>query len=103
MDADTGHLELTSLAEEFAERAPQVSLVVNMGTDAYFSLMGRAAAMVGNSSSGIIEAASFGLPVVNIGNRQGGRIRAANVIDVECERDAILDGIRLATSRAMAA
>ena len=97
-NADTGHHEIANLAEEFAQRAPQVSLLVNMGTDAYFSLMGRAAAMVGNSSSGIIEAASFGLPVVNIGNRQGGRIRAANVIDVECESDAILDGIRLATS-----
>ena len=39
--------------------------------------------MVGNSSSGIIEAPSFELPVVNIGNRQTGRIRAQNVIDVE--------------------
>ena len=45
-----------------------------------------------------IEAASFGLPVVNGGNRQGGRIRAKNVIDVECETDAILKDIRLATS-----
>jgi UDP-hydrolysing UDP-N-acetyl-D-glucosamine 2-epimerase len=97
-NADAGHHEVERLAEEFSKRLPRVKLVVNLGTDAYFSLMGRAAAMVGNSSSGIIEAASFGLPVVNIGNRQGGRIRAANVIDVECESDAIVDGIRLVTS-----
>jgi UDP-N-acetylglucosamine 2-epimerase len=43
--------------------------------------MGAAAAMVGNSSSGIIEAPSFRLPVVNVGIRQRGRVRAGNVLD----------------------
>ena len=54
--------------------------------------------MVGNSSSGLTEAPSFRLPVVNIGDRQRGRIRAKNVIDVPCSRDAILDGIKRAIS-----
>ena len=45
--------------------------------------------MVGNSSSGIIEATSFGLPVVNVGNRQQGRERNANTADVPAERAAI--------------
>ena len=45
--------------------------------------------MAGNSSSGIIEAASFRLPVVNIGNRQHGRVRGANVIDCEPDRASI--------------
>jgi UDP-N-acetylglucosamine 2-epimerase (non-hydrolysing)/GDP/UDP-N,N'-diacetylbacillosamine 2-epimerase (hydrolysing) len=54
--------------------------------------------MVGNSSSGLTEAPSFRLPVVNIGDRQRGRIRAANVIDVPCSRAAILQGIMKATS-----
>jgi UDP-N-acetylglucosamine 2-epimerase len=62
----------------------------------YFSLMAQSAAMVGNSSSGIIEAASFGLPVVNIGSRQRGRLRAGNVIDVGNEQEAIAEGIRRA-------
>ena len=52
--------------------------------------------MVGNSSSGIIEAASFHLPVVNIGNRQQGRVRAANVIDVGDGQQEIEKGLRRA-------
>jgi UDP-hydrolysing UDP-N-acetyl-D-glucosamine 2-epimerase len=73
-------------------------LVHNLGTEAYFSLMHHAAAMVGNSSSGIIEAASFGLPVVNVGSRQKGRVRAANVLDVAPDRRAIRDAIAMARS-----
>jgi GDP/UDP-N,N'-diacetylbacillosamine 2-epimerase (hydrolysing) len=52
--------------------------------------------MVGNSSSGLIEAPSFGLPVVNIGNRQRGRLRGANVIDVGYGREDILRGLERA-------
>jgi len=54
--------------------------------------------LVGNSSSGIIEAASFGLPVVNIGNRQRGRLRAENVIDAGYGQDEITAGINQALS-----
>lgn len=57
-----------------------------------------AAAMVGNSSSGIIEAASVGLPVVNIGERQAGRLRGDNVIDVEPEASAIAEAVAKAVS-----
>jgi GDP/UDP-N,N'-diacetylbacillosamine 2-epimerase (hydrolysing) len=52
--------------------------------------------MIGNSSSGLIEAPSFGLPVVNVGARQRGRLRGANVIDVEPSREDILRGIEAA-------
>jgi UDP-N-acetylglucosamine 2-epimerase (non-hydrolysing)/GDP/UDP-N,N'-diacetylbacillosamine 2-epimerase (hydrolysing) len=55
-----------------------------------------ASAMVGNSSSGIIEAASFGLPVVNIGTRQAGRQRARNVIDVGYDREEIANALKKA-------
>ena len=71
-------------------------LVENLGTQAYFSLMKYAMAMVGNSSSGIIEAMSFELPVVNIGNRQTGRVRSKNVIDVGNGRQEVLAGIQKA-------
>src|ERR1041385_1208495 len=47
-------------------------LVASLGTERYYSLLSNSAAMVGNSSSGIVEAASFELPVVNIGTRQKG-------------------------------
>jgi UDP-N-acetylglucosamine 2-epimerase len=55
--------------------------------------------MVGNSSSGLLEAPSFALPVVNIGNRQKGRLRAGNVIDVpQFDASDIIAAIRQATS-----
>jgi UDP-hydrolysing UDP-N-acetyl-D-glucosamine 2-epimerase len=67
--------------------------VENFGTHAYRSLISYAAAMVGNSSSGIIESPSFQVPTVNIGTRQERRVRAQNVIDVGYRREDILAGI----------
>ena len=59
----------------------------------YWSLLGQVDAMVGNSSSGIMEAASFALPAVNVGMRQQGRERARNMIDAPAETAAILAAI----------
>ena len=92
-NADSGGDLIVVLFRMYVNSHPNSRLVVNLGTDAYFSLMKYVAAMVGNSSSGIIEAPSFCLPVVNIGNRQKGRLRGRNVIDVECEEADILAGI----------
>ena len=89
VNADTGNLHLREAIRNFAARNSNVRCVENLGTEAYFTLMSCAAAMVGNSSSGLIEAPSFGLPVVNIGPRQQGRLRAGNVIDAPCEACAI--------------
>ena len=98
-NADTQNHLVIKMIHEFAERNEQRSqIAVNLGTQGYFSLMSHAAAMVGNSSSGIIEAASFKLPVVNIGNRQSGRLRGKNVIDVGYARTEIADGIKKALS-----
>lgn len=77
---------------------PTWTLRENLGPELYFNAMRHAAAMVGNSSSGLIEAPSFHMPVVNIGIRQAGRLRAGNVIDTPCERRAIARAIRRATS-----
>lgn len=93
-NADTGGRSVRSLIEGFVRSTERSVLVENLGTRAYFSLLSVAAAMVGNSSSGIIEAPSFELPVVNVGTRQEGRVRAGNVIDVGYGRDEILTGIR---------
>lgn len=97
-NADEGGRAVRRLIEDFVARHDNAVFVENLGTRAYFGLLARAAAMVGNSSSGIIEAASFRLPVVNIGTRQEGRARAANVIDVAENASAVLDGIRRAAS-----
>lgn len=97
-NADTYGRVIAQKIREFVRDRPTTRLVDNLGTQGYFSLMAHAAAMVGNSSSGLVEAPSFGLPVVNIGNRQRGRLRAANVIDVGYSRDEIVTGIRQALS-----
>jgi UDP-hydrolysing UDP-N-acetyl-D-glucosamine 2-epimerase len=97
-NADTKGRAIIEAINRFADGNPKAKCLVNVGTQAYFSLMAHAAAMVGNSSSGIIEAASFRLPVVNIGNRQRGRIHRENVIDVPCERASIAEAIRRAVS-----
>jgi UDP-N-acetylglucosamine 2-epimerase len=59
--------------------------------------------MIGNSSSGIMEAASFGLPVVNVGMRQQGRERPRNVIDVTADANAISDALKQALDPAFRA
>lgn len=97
-NADPGGAHLMARLRAHAAGRADVSFVDHLGTRAYFGLMAAAAAMVGNSSSGIIEAASFRLPVVNIGTREGGRERGANVIDVEDDAAAIATGIARALS-----
>jgi len=97
-NVDSGHSVIAGHFEQFCRDRPNVQLVDNLGTQGYFSLMNVASAMVGNSSSGIIEAASFRLPVVNIGIRQTGRPRSANVIDVDCTAAEISSAIETAVS-----
>jgi UDP-hydrolysing UDP-N-acetyl-D-glucosamine 2-epimerase len=95
-NADTYGRAIIEMIDAFVSANASARAVRSLGTQGYFGLMKFCAGMVGNSSSGIIEAASFGLPVVNIGNRQRGRVRGANVLDVGYSRDDILDGIRRA-------
>ena len=97
-NADTGGRELGERLRTYAAARSGVTLADNLGSRAYFTLMSQASAMVGNSSSGIIEAASFELPVVNIGSRQAGRERAANIMDVPCKRRRIAKAIAEACS-----
>ncbi len=65
----------------------------------YLSALKYAAAAIGNSSSGIIEAPSFRIPTVNIGSRQNGRIKAESIINCEAESDSIESSIRTALSK----
>jgi UDP-hydrolysing UDP-N-acetyl-D-glucosamine 2-epimerase len=92
-NADTYSREVLARCQSFVAGHPRSILVAQLGSEKYFSVMARAAAMVGNSSSGLIEAASFALPVVNIGDRQKGRPRGANVLDVPGNREAIAGAI----------
>jgi UDP-hydrolysing UDP-N-acetyl-D-glucosamine 2-epimerase len=98
-NADPGRDAHAAALADFAAAARYRVLVPNLG-DRYFGVLRRIGAMVGNSSSGIIEAPSFALPAVNIGDRQRGRIRARNVIDVKAGSRELEAAIRRALSAA---
>jgi UDP-hydrolysing UDP-N-acetyl-D-glucosamine 2-epimerase len=96
-NADTSGRVIIDRIEEFAGRHPgRCRLARSLGERLYLSLLSHADVMIGNSSSGLIEAPSFGLPAVNIGARQRGRLRGANVIDVAPSREEIFRGIEAA-------
>jgi UDP-hydrolysing UDP-N-acetyl-D-glucosamine 2-epimerase len=95
---DTSGTIIIDKISAFAQDFPNAVIVENFGQQGYLSMMAYAAAMVGNSSSGIIEAASFKLPVVNVGTRQSGRIKGINVIDTGYDTAAIRKGIVKALS-----
>lgn len=93
-NADTyGQIVAEQIRRFVAEQA-NCRYVESLGLRRYFSFLRHAAAMVGNSSSGIIEAASFELPVVNIGIRQAGRAASRNVLHVADDRHSIAAGLR---------
>lgn len=100
-NADTESRKILKMIETFVQNNPKKGkLFSSLGQLRYLSLLKNAVLMAGNSSSGIIEAPSFKMPVVNIGNRQKGRIKAENVIDVPiCEKSRIVRAIRKAISR----
>ena len=75
-------------------------LMDSVGQQVFLSCLKHMDVMIGNSSSGLIEAPSLQIPVVNIGNRQQGRLRAANVIDVGYDADAIRGAIEKSLSKA---
>lgn len=97
-NSDTNNKVIVRLLENYVREHESAWLVENFGTRDYFSMMALSQSMVGNSSSGIIEAPSFHLPVVNIGTRQAGRVRGANVIDVGNHHEEIIAGIQKAVS-----
>jgi UDP-hydrolysing UDP-N-acetyl-D-glucosamine 2-epimerase len=88
-NTDAGSHELIERSRGLVASRPNTHLFVNLDAVTYWSLLGQMDAMVGNSSSGIMEAASFELPVVNVGMRQQGRERGRNVVDVAADTEAI--------------
>lgn len=97
-NSDTFGRMIIESIKGFTRRNESTVSFENLGTEIYFSLMKYCSAMVGNSSSGIIEAASFELPVVDIGIRQQGRIRGDNVIHSQHDHPSIAQAIGKATT-----
>lgn len=94
-NADAGGRKMIDVVKEYGNFS-FITTFKSIPRREYLSIMKIANVMIGNSSSGIIEAPSFNLPVINIGCRQHGRERAENVIDVHYDRDQIISAIQKA-------
>ncbi|KTD30724.1 N-acylglucosamine 2-epimerase [Legionella moravica] len=92
-----GHL-IREVIKEYSEY-PEVRIIKHLPRAEFIDCLAQVDVMLGNSSSGIIEAASFNLPVVNVGSRQNLRDRSDNVIDVSTSYDAIKAGLYEALQR----
>jgi len=98
-NADAGSRILIERTDAFVTERRDAKTFVNLDPLTYWSLLRQADLFIGNSSSAIIETASFALPTVNVGIRQRGREHGVNVIDVEANVDAIVAAAEKAQSR----
>lgn len=96
-NADSGGKVISSKLKRYQEQQ-KIKTAAHLPRLNFLSLVSEAEVLVGNSSSGIIEAASLGTPVVNIGSRQNLRERSNNVVDVSIEKSQIISGISKAIS-----
>ena len=94
-NADAGRNLLLDVLKDFRD-SPGIRILTHLPRRFYLGLLAKATLMIGNSSSGIIEAPYFSLPVINLGNRQKGRLRAGNVIDLEdgCGKERIKEAVK---------
>lgn len=95
-NADPGGRAIAQIISAYIQGHPKSKSRTNLSRPVYLNLLRFAAVIIGNSSSGITEAPSFGLPAVNIGDRQLGMPKAANVIDCLPACDAIVMAIQKA-------
>lgn len=97
-NADTSGQRINERLEEFAEEHSNCCVVASLGMRRYMSALKYAFGVLGNSSSGILEAPSFGIPTINIGDRERGRIQAESVINCKPEKEDILCALERACS-----
>ena len=92
-NADAGSRRIRDRAQRFCDPRDDARIFVNLRHQLYWALLSRARAIIGNSSSGIMEAPALQLPCLNIGRRQQGRERSRCIVDVPAKRDAIIEGV----------
>ena len=96
-NADAGGRAINKMIAEFVSGRPgETVLFDNLGSRLYLGLLGHVDLMLGNSSSGLIEAPFFGVPTVNIGTRQDGRLKAASVFDCSPDTESIAETMQRA-------
>ena len=100
-NADSGGRKINAVLDNYASQHPQrVYLTTSLGQLKYLSALSAANVVIGNSSSGIIEAPLLKVPTVNIGARQQGRLKALSIIDCKATQENIVSAINTAISPA---
>lgn len=99
-NADAGGKIINSCIDEFVEKNINSVAFYSVGIKRYLSLMKLSEFVLGNSSSGIVEAPSLKIPTINVGNRQKGRLQASSIINCEPKTNEILDAINMARTDA---
>ena len=98
-NADNGSRAIIPLLKSYAERDPvRVLAIPSLGAQIYKAILSKASLIIGNSSSGLIEAPAFGVPTVNIGRRQTGRLAGDSVLHCTTDKTDICHTISLALS-----
>lgn len=95
-NADYGGNVINNELERLTKNNPRVKLISSLGLVRYLSALKYCRMVIGNSSSGILEAPSFEIPTVNIGDRQAGRIKSISVLDCMPRKEDILRAMRIA-------
>jgi UDP-N-acetylglucosamine 2-epimerase (non-hydrolysing)/GDP/UDP-N,N'-diacetylbacillosamine 2-epimerase (hydrolysing) len=98
-NTDLGYTDIVAVIDKYRTH-PGITALANVERDVFMTLLANCAVMVGNSSAGILEAPTFKVPVVNIGNRQRGRPQAGNILNCDPARDAVAGAIRRALTDA---
>lgn len=93
-NSDAGSNIIIDKIKEYEERNENVKVFKSLGIQLYLSVVKKCGVVVGNSSSGIVEAPYFKIPVVNIGNRQNGRLMAKNIINCNYDSNEIYNAIK---------
>lgn len=102
-NSDTGsNLIAERINRYVAEYSERTIAFKSLGMKRYLSAIPHVAAVIGNSSSGIVEVPSFGVPTLNIGDRQKGRVSCESVVDCAGDKDSIVEGLKKVLSSEMA-
>jgi GDP/UDP-N,N'-diacetylbacillosamine 2-epimerase (hydrolysing) len=97
-NADLGGRVINAMLDDYAKNHENIAVFSSLGMNRYLSALKHCAFVLGNSSSGLIEAPSFGIPVINIGDRQKGRLQAQSVINCTPDSKSIDEAVETALS-----
>ena len=97
-NADSGYMDYINLIHSELKNNKKIKIVKSFGVEKYYEILSKSKLMIGNSSSGIIESASFGLPCINLGNRQKGRFSPKNVLHSKFDLREIYANYQKATN-----